>query len=215
MGELDNLDEMINDFNYLLFHQHMFGELNEYELAKLDILYNSPGMDLMFQDYCGILGLSNFHSFAINCICQYLVIFPVALIFEYIAWGDPETWVTFKASGFTALFNSSDWRMLVVLICLSLLTLFRPLTHYQAFMNLSLSQLLNTQIAQFLSFFLLGQVVSTSYMWAQITQVIGFSIVIFAHRGMIRAVEKDLLDRKIAQIIAIVKTKFEPTKQIA
>jgi hypothetical protein len=69
LGELDNLDEMINDFNYLLFHQHMFGELNEFELSKLDNFYNSPGMDLMFQDYCGILGFGNVHTFTLNCIC--------------------------------------------------------------------------------------------------------------------------------------------------
>jgi hypothetical protein len=96
LGELDYLDEMINDFNYLLFHQHVFGEMNEFELAKLDKRFNSPGMDLMFQDYCGIVGIGNFHSMVLNCICQFIVIFPVALIFEHIAWGDPETWVTFK-----------------------------------------------------------------------------------------------------------------------
>ena len=49
-------------------------------------------------------------------------------------------------------------------------------------------------------------------MWAQITQVIGFTIIVFAHRGMIRQVEKDLTDRKVAQTIAIIKTKFEPNK---
>ena len=37
----------------------------------------------------------------------------------------------------------------------------------------------------------------------------------FAHRGMIRSVEKDLLDRKVTQIICMIKTKFEPTKQVA
>lgn len=156
LGELDFLDEMINDFNYLLFHQHMFGELNEFELAKWDNFFNSPGMDLMFQDYCGILGLSNYHTFAINCICQFLVILPITLIFENIAWGDPETWVTFKSQAFSDLAKSSDWRMLIVLVCLSLLTVFRPIVHFQAFTNLSLSQILNTQVAQFFFFFLVG-----------------------------------------------------------
>jgi hypothetical protein len=52
-------------------------------------------------------------------------------------------------------------------------------------------------------------------MWAQVTQVIGFTIVVFSHHGMIRAVEKDLKDRKVAQIICMVKTKFEPAKQFA
>lgn len=36
LEELDYLDEMINDFNYMMFHQHLFGELNEFELAKRD-----------------------------------------------------------------------------------------------------------------------------------------------------------------------------------
>ena len=46
--ELDYLDEMINDFNYMMFHQHLFGELNEFELAKRDQIFNSPGLDLLF-----------------------------------------------------------------------------------------------------------------------------------------------------------------------
>jgi DNA repair exonuclease SbcCD ATPase subunit len=48
LSELDYLDEMINDFNYMMFHQHLFGELNEYELAKRDLIFNSPGLDLLF-----------------------------------------------------------------------------------------------------------------------------------------------------------------------
>jgi hypothetical protein len=55
------------------------------------------------------------------------------LIFENIAWGDPETWVTFKAQAYTDLFATSDWRIIVVLISLSLLTILRPVTHHQAF----------------------------------------------------------------------------------
>jgi hypothetical protein len=42
---------MINDMNYMMFHQHLFGELNEFELAKRDQWFNSPGLDLLFQDY--------------------------------------------------------------------------------------------------------------------------------------------------------------------
>lgn len=47
LSELDNMDEMINDFNYMMFHQHLFGQLNEFELAKRDLLYNSPGLDML------------------------------------------------------------------------------------------------------------------------------------------------------------------------
>ncbi len=45
------MDEMINDFNYMMFHQHLFGQLNEFELARKDILYNSPGLDMLLWDY--------------------------------------------------------------------------------------------------------------------------------------------------------------------
>ena len=48
LAELDYLDEMINDMNYMMFHQHLFGVRNEFELAKLDNMYNSPGRDLLF-----------------------------------------------------------------------------------------------------------------------------------------------------------------------
>ncbi len=48
LAELDYLDEMINDMNYMMFHQHLFGERNEFELTKLDNMYNSPGRDLLF-----------------------------------------------------------------------------------------------------------------------------------------------------------------------
>lgn len=48
LKELDHLDEMINDFNYVMFHQHFFGEDNEFELAKADLWFNSPGIDMLF-----------------------------------------------------------------------------------------------------------------------------------------------------------------------
>lgn len=66
LSELDYLDEMINDFNYMMFHQHLFGELNEFELAKRDLWFNSPGLDLLFLDYTGVIGLNPYHSMALN-----------------------------------------------------------------------------------------------------------------------------------------------------
>jgi hypothetical protein len=62
--------------------------------------------------------------------------------------------------------------------------------------------------------FLVGQVIAVGFMWAQITQVIGFCIVVFSHRAMIEAVEKDMRDREASQIICMIKSKFEPTKPL-
>ena len=51
-------------------------------------------------------------------------------------------------------------------------------------------------------------------MAAQITQIIGFSIVVFAFRASVVSVEKDLKDRAAAQIVCMIKSKFEPQRRM-
>lgn len=97
--ELDYLDEMINDFNYMMFHQHLFAEQNEFELAKKDQWFNSPGLDLLFQDYCGVIGTSPEVTFYLNNALQYILLFPTILILDVLAFDSFETWVGFTQSG--------------------------------------------------------------------------------------------------------------------
>lgn len=88
LKELDYLDEMINDFNYMMFHQHNFGELNEFELAKRDLWFNDPGLDLLFLDYGGIIGFDHKHTFQLNCAIQYILAFPFVLMFDLLAFSN-------------------------------------------------------------------------------------------------------------------------------
>lgn len=165
LKELDPLDEMINDFNYIMFHQHLFGGLNEFELAKLDEWFNSPGLDCLFQDYCGVVGLSPFHSVALNSAIQYVLVFPTALILDLNLFSDGDYWVSARLSDVSTLLASCDWQVIVTIVAFSLLTVFRPLTQFHCMKQLSLPQLLNCQAASFFLFLIVGQVVSTGYMW--------------------------------------------------
>ena len=47
MRNLDSLEEMIHDTNYLVFNQHLFGEFNGLEAALLDQWFNSHAIDLL------------------------------------------------------------------------------------------------------------------------------------------------------------------------
>ena len=40
------LDEMVTDFDKMLFNLHLFCGFNEVELTRLDEWFNSPGLDL-------------------------------------------------------------------------------------------------------------------------------------------------------------------------
>lgn len=42
----------------------------------------------------------------------------------------------------------------------------------------------------------------------------GFAIVVFAHRAMVQSAEKDMRDREAAQIVCMIKSKFEPNKAL-
>lgn len=205
---------MINDFNYMMFHQHLFGDLNEFELAKRDQWFNSPGLDLLFQDYCGVVGLNPYHSIALNSAIQHVLIFPLVLMLDLLLFSNSEVWVSFAKSGFDDLTTYCDWRVLLVIIILSLLTLTRPVVQFYGMTKLSISQILNTQVAAFYIFMIIGQVISIGYTWIQITQLIGFTITVFAHRNFIQCVEKDMKDRNAAQIVCMLKAKFEPTRRM-
>ena len=138
LKELDQLDEMINDFNYVMFHQHFFGELNEFDLAKRDQWFNSPGLDLLFQDYCGIVGLDAKHSMALSSACQYMILFPFVLILDLFFFNNSEIWVSLSSDGFTDLFNNCDYVVLLVILAFSILTLLRPMTQYHGMTKLSI-----------------------------------------------------------------------------
>lgn len=121
---------MINDFNYMMFHQHLFAELNEFELAKRDQIFNSPGLDLFYQDNNGVVGLSPYHSMALNAAIQFVLIFPTALILELMIFNNSETWAGF--SGYDELFENCSTASLYILLVFGLTSLFRPLTAYFA-----------------------------------------------------------------------------------
>lgn len=50
LKRLKELDEMVADYNTSLFHLHLFGEFNEFELSKLDLWFNNPAMDHLCSD---------------------------------------------------------------------------------------------------------------------------------------------------------------------
>lgn len=60
---------MAHDFNYLMFHQHLFAELNELQSTKLDLRFISPGNDLVSMDMTHTMGLSYNHTFQLVTAC--------------------------------------------------------------------------------------------------------------------------------------------------
>ncbi len=129
---------MINDFNYMMFHQHLFGELNEFELAKRDEWYNSPGLDLLFQDYSGALGISFQHSLQLNSALQFIFLLPTILVLDLLFFQNSEIWVSLSPSGFSDLFTHCDGWVLLLLLGFSLLTLLRPAVQFKALTALAL-----------------------------------------------------------------------------
>ena len=117
---------MTNDFNYVMFNQHLFGDQNEFELAKRDQWFNCPGRDLLIQDYSQIVGLDHKNTFSLVCLCQYLFIFPCFSLFEQFVFGNNERWTTFYRYGWEELFVYCDWRIVVFLIGYSIIVVIRP-----------------------------------------------------------------------------------------
>lgn len=122
-------------------------------------------------------------------MCQFLFTYPIICIIQLAFFSEIELWSTYSPSGWIDLFQNNDVKVLVFIILYSIFVTLRPVVHHLGLKSMNIHNLLKIQILIFYLFYVVSNYYSSEVVITPVMQLVGYSITIFAYRGMIECVE--------------------------